>query len=111
MPPFSGFWSKLIIIIATIKAGHFIIAAVAVAFAFVTLAYYVKVQREIIFGSVTKLVEKAREVPALMYVPLIILAIVCVGFGLLYPVIGARILEPARDALMNGTEYIQLVLG
>jgi len=111
VPPFSGFWSKLIIIIATIKAGHYVVAAVAMAFAFVTLAYYVKVQREVIFGSVTKLVEKAREVPALMYVPLIILAIVCVGFGLLYPVIGARILEPARDALMNGTQYIQLVLG
>ncbi len=111
VPPFSGFWSKLIIIIATIKAGHYAIAAIAVAFAFVTLAYYVKVQREIIFGSVTKLVAKAREVPALMYVPLIILAIVCVGFGLLYPIIGSRILEPARDALMNGTEYIQLVLG
>ncbi len=108
VPPFSGFWSKLIIIIATIKAGHYIVAAVAMAFAFVTLAYYVKVQREIIFGSVTRLVEKAREVPALMYVPLIILAIVCVGFGLLYPVIGSRILEPARDALMHGSG---LVLG
>ncbi len=111
VPPFSGFWSKLIIIIATIKAGHLVIAGIAMAFAFVTLAYYVKVQREVIFGSVTKLVAKAREVPALMYVPLIILAIVCVGFGLLYPIIGSRILEPARDALMNGTEYIQLVLG
>jgi multicomponent Na+:H+ antiporter subunit D len=111
VPPFSGFWSKLIIIVATIKAGQFAVAAVAMAFAFVTLAYYVKVQREVVFGSVSKLVSKAKEVPALMYVPLIILAIICVGFGLLYPVIGSRILEPARDALMNGTEYIQLVLG
>ena len=45
VPPFSGFWSKLIIIIATIKAGHPAIASVAIAMAFVTLAYYVKVQR------------------------------------------------------------------
>jgi formate hydrogenlyase subunit 3/multisubunit Na+/H+ antiporter MnhD subunit len=46
-----------------------------------------------------------------MYVPMIILAIVCVGFGLLYPVLGSRILEPARDALLNGAEYVKLVLG
>ncbi len=111
IPPFSGFWSKLIILVAVIKAGHIAIAGIAIVMAFVTLAYYVKVQREVLFGSVRGAVEKAREVPALMYVPLIILAIVCVGFGLLYPVIGNRILEPARDALLNGAEYIKLVLG
>jgi multicomponent Na+:H+ antiporter subunit D len=111
VPPFSGFWSKLIIIIATIKAGHPAIAGIAIGMAFVTLAYYVKVQREVIFGDVGTAVAKAREVPAAMYVPLIILAVVCVGFGLLYPVFGDRILEPARDALLNGAEYIKLVLG
>ena len=111
VPPFSGFWSKLLILIATIKAGHTGIAIVAIVFAFVTLIYYIKVQREILYGTVSKLVEKAREVPALMYVPLILLAIACVGMGLLYPVVGPRVLEPARDALMNSAEYIQLVLG
>lgn len=111
VPPFSGFWSKLIIIIATIKAGHPAIASVAIGMAFVTLVYYVKVQREVIFGEVGAAVSKAREVPAAMYVPLIILAVVCVGFGLLYPVFGDSILEPARDALLNGAEYIKLVLG
>jgi multicomponent Na+:H+ antiporter subunit D len=111
VPPFSGFWSKLLIIVATLKAGHPVLAGIAIVMAFVTLAYYVKVQKEVIFGAVGGAVERAKEVPALMYVPLIILAAVCVGFGLLYPVIGGRILEPARDALLNGTEYIRLVLG
>ncbi|MBM3308015.1 MAG: NADH/ubiquinone/plastoquinone (complex I) [Candidatus Eisenbacteria bacterium] len=111
IPPFSGFWSKLVIIIATIKAGHPAIASVAVAMAFVTLAYYVKVQREIIFGAVRGAVEKAREVPALMCIPLVVLAIVCVGFGLLYPAVGSRILEPARDALLDGAAYVRAVLG
>ncbi len=111
IPPFSGFWSKLIIIVATIRAGHPAVAGVAIGMAFVTLAYYVKVQREVLFGDMGKAVEKAREVPAVMYVPLVVLAVVCVGFGLLYPVLGDRILEPARDALMNGAEYIKLVLG
>ena len=109
VPPFSGFWSKLIIIVATVKAGHPVVAGVAIAMAFVTLAYYVKVQREILFGEIRGAVERAREVPAAMYVPLIILAIVCVGFGLLYPVFGQQILEPAKDALMNASEYIDLV--
>jgi len=111
VPPFSGFWSKLVILVATLQAGLYAIGGIAIAMAFVTLAYYVKVQREVIFGEVKGAVEKAREVPAVMYVPLVILAVVCVGFGLLYPVIGYRILEPARDALLNGAEYIKLVLG
>jgi multicomponent Na+:H+ antiporter subunit D len=111
IPPFSGFWSKLIIIVATIKAGHTGVASVAIVMAFVTLAYYVKVQREIIFGEVRGAAEKAREVSATMTIPLIILAVVCVGFGLLYPVLGGRLLEPARDALLNGADYIRQVLG
>jgi multicomponent Na+:H+ antiporter subunit D len=111
VPPFAGFWSKLIIIVATIRAGHPAIASIAIAMAFVTLVYYVKVQREIIFGAVRGAVEKAREVPAVMCVPLVILAAVCVGFGLLYPGVGSRILEPARDALMDGAAYVKLVLG
>jgi multicomponent Na+:H+ antiporter subunit D len=111
VPPFAGFWSKLIIIVATIKSGHTGVASVAIIMAFVTLVYYVKVQREIIFGEVRGAAEKAHEVSATMYVPLIILAVVCVSFGLLYPVIGGRLLEPARDALLNGADYIRQVLG
>jgi multicomponent Na+:H+ antiporter subunit D len=111
VPPFSGFWSKLIIIVATFQAGHPAVASVAMGMAFVTVAYYVKVQRQVLYGDVGRSVEKAREVPAVMYVPLIVLAVVCIGFGLLYPVVGYRILEPARDALLNGAEYIKLVLG
>ena len=114
VPPFSGFWSKLLILVAVVRAGHYAVAGVAIAMAFVTLAYYVKVQREILFGEVGSSVDKAREVPAVMYVPLIVLAIVCVGFGLLavtQPAIGERLLGPARDALLNGAEYVKLVLG
>ncbi len=111
VPPFSGFWSKLVIIVATIRAGHPAVASIAIAMAFVTLVYYVKVQKEMLFGPVRGPAENAREVSATMYVPLIILAIFCVGFGLLYPVWGSRIIEPARDALLNGAEYIKLVLG
>jgi len=42
VPPLSGFWSKLIIIIAAIQAGHFILASVAVLISILTLAYYLK---------------------------------------------------------------------
>ncbi|MFH1501742.1 MAG: proton-conducting transporter membrane subunit [Candidatus Eisenbacteria bacterium] len=114
VPPFSGFWSKLLILVAVVKAGLFAVAGVAIAMAFVTLVYYVKVQREILFGEVGKSVEQAREVPAVMYIPLILLAIVCIGFGFVavtQPAIGERMLGPARDALLNGAEYVKLVLG
>ena len=114
VPPFSGFWSKLIIIVAVVRAGHPIVASIAIAMAFVTLVYYVKLQRETLFGDVGASVTNAREVPAVMYIPLIVLAVVCVGFGLVavsYPAFGESVLGSARDALMNSTEYVKLVLG
>ena len=73
-----------------------------------------KLQRETLFGDVGASVINAREVPAVMYIPLIVLAVVCVGFGLVavsYPAFGESVLGSARDALMNSAEYVKLVLG
>ena len=45
IPPFNGFWSKLIIVLACIEAGYYGFAVVAVAVSIITLAYQLKVQR------------------------------------------------------------------
>jgi multicomponent Na+:H+ antiporter subunit D len=111
VPPFNGFWSKLMIIIAVMQAGHWALASITVAVSFVTLMSFIKVQRYVIFGEMGKSVEKAKEAPAAICVSLVLLAIACVGLGLLYPVIGGSLLEPARDALMDGAAYIKVVLG
>jgi len=54
VPPFNGFWSKLIIILACVESGYYGFAAVAVAVSVVTLAYQLKVQRLAFFASLPK---------------------------------------------------------
>ena len=44
VPPFSGFWSKLILVIAAIQAGFYWVAAIIVFVSLCTLIMYLKVQ-------------------------------------------------------------------
>ena len=110
VPPFNGFWSKLIIIIAAIQSGHYAAAAIAVVVAFLTLTSFTKVMRYAIFGTPTDEPQRVREAPAFMCASLIILAILCLGLGISLPIIKPELLEPARQALLEVEKYIQLVL-
>jgi multicomponent Na+:H+ antiporter subunit D len=51
VPPFGGFWSKLIIIFACIQANRPGLAFVAVAVSILTLAYYFRALTPVIFGK------------------------------------------------------------
>ncbi len=112
IPPLNGFWSKLLIIIAAVQARYYWLALIAVVISIVTLAYYLKLQRHAFFGQISETVKNAREVPALMCIPMVLLAILCVGMGLLLlPGPRTEILQPAVQALTLGTKYASLILG
>lgn len=112
IPPFSGFWSKLIIIIAALQARQFVLAFIAILVSIITLAYYLKVQKLAFFGKLRKKWEGVKEVPFSMKLPMVILSIIClVGGVLLLPGISEVFLETARDALLAGKEYAALVFG
>jgi len=110
IPPFNGFWSKLIIIIALVQAGYYAIAAITVGVSFLTLVSFIKVQRYSIFGELPEKFKGLKEVPVLMGAVLIIFALLCIGAGVLYPFYGNTVLELARDTIINQQKYIQLVL-
>jgi len=111
VPPFNGFFSKLIITIAVVWAGHPILGLLTVLVSFVTLLSFTKVQRYVIHGSVPKRLSEVRESPVLMGISLAALAVMCLGAGLLLPVYKGTILDPARDALLNGLGYVTSVFG
>lgn len=112
IPPFSGFWSKLIIIIAALQARQFVLAFIAILVSIITLAYYLKVQKLAFFGKLRKKWEGVKEVPFPMKLSMVILSIIClVGGVLLIPSISEVFLETARDALLAGKEYAALVFG
>jgi multicomponent Na+:H+ antiporter subunit D len=83
LPPFNGFWSKLIIVLACIQAGYYGIATVAVLVSIITLAYQLKVQRMAFFAALPETLKGLRREPPLMGLAMIILAVGCLALSLL----------------------------
>ena len=111
VPPFNGFWSKLIIIIAFIQAGYYVYGAIAVLVAFMTLLSFIKLQRFVLFGQLPARFAHIKEAPFAMTLPLVILAILCLGLGLAYPFIDQGALQAARAALLDKLSYMGYILG
>ena len=112
VPPFNGFWSKLIIIVALMKAGFPLLAALTVLVSFLTLAYFTRVQREALQGELPRNLNGVKEVPVLMCAAMAALAFICCTVGLAAGVgdFRAWLLEPARDVMLGGLEYAQNIL-
>lgn len=106
MPPFNGFWSKLIIIIAAVQSQHYIIAVIAVLVSIITLAYYLKFQKNAFLGKLKTSLDKAKEVPLTMKVSMLALALICLVSGiLLIPVISNTFLKNTADIILQGKNY------
>lgn len=111
IPPFSGFWSKLFIIIGLVQAGHFVMTGLTVLVSVLTLAYYLKVQKFAFFGRLNEKWAKIKEVPKVMCASMIVLAIICIGAGIFFYPLMKIVLEPAVAVLQEGTKYSRLILG
>jgi len=111
IPPLSGFWSKLIIIIAALQAGYFGSAIVAILVSIVTLAYYLKFMGFTFFGQLDKALLNIKEVPWAMRLSMIVLAIICVIGGLLLIPILRPFLQGAVNVLVLGNNYKDAVFG
>jgi multicomponent Na+:H+ antiporter subunit D len=111
IPPFGGFWSKLIIIIAAIQAGYFLSAGVAILVSIVTLAYYLKFLQFTFFGKLNETRSKVKEAPWTMRLSMIILAVICVIAGFLLIPIFKPFLQSAVDVLLLGKGYKDAVFG
>jgi len=112
IPPFNGFWSKLIIIVACVQAGHFAYAFWAVLASIMTLSSFMKVQRYAFFGELKEGLNRIKEVPFFMKVSMVLLAIICLFGGvLLMPGISGVFLDSARDAVLAGRDYGNIIFG
>jgi multicomponent Na+:H+ antiporter subunit D len=113
IPPFNGFFSKLIIIIAAIQGKFYLIAFLAVLISIVTLGYFFKFQKFTFFNKplITERI-KVKEAPFTMCFSMIILAILCLGLSLLIvPDIREIVLDPAVKVLMNASDYSTTITG
>ena len=101
IPPFAGFLSKLLIVIACVRAGRWGFAFWAIAVGIVTLGYFLRVQKEAFFGTVAEKMKRAKEAPVLMVGACVVLALLCLGLSaLVLPGIWDAVLAPAAEALL-----------
>jgi multicomponent Na+:H+ antiporter subunit D len=106
VPPFNGFWSKLLLVIAAVQAGFFGLAAVTVLVSLVTLLSFLKVQRYVFLGDLPPELQDTRENGGLMLVAMLFLAALCLLMSLLVlvPALRGAVLQPAVDVLLQGVK-------
>ena len=112
LPPFSGFFSKLIIILAAIQAGYYLVAILAALVSIITLAYFLRMQKGIFYGVHAEGIGKVREAPLTMLFSMTVLALLCLALSaLIIPDIRDIILMPAVDSLMDTITYSAITSG
>jgi multicomponent Na+:H+ antiporter subunit D len=112
MPPFNGFFSKLIIIIAAINGRFYLLAFLAILVSIVTLAYFLKYQRYAFKSKsvINKNDNVKTEVPFTMKFSMIILGILCLALSLLaMPAIREALLAPATNIILNAANYSSVI--
>ena len=112
VPPFNGFWSKMILVIAAVQAGFIGLAVVTVVVSLVTLISFLKVQRYIFLGELPENLSGVRENTGSMLLAMAFLACLCVLMGLLVlvPSLRGSILEPAVETLTDGFGYAMAIM-
>lgn len=88
IPPFNGFASKWLIYQGMLEGRHIVFLVVAIFGSALTLASFVKVLHSVFLGRRPERLDRVKEVDFSMQVPMIVLAILCVLFGIFasYPI-------------------------
>ncbi len=110
VPPMNGFASKWTIYVAGIENGQYVFTIIALVVSALTLAYFLKAFNSIFLGQRPKHLKNVKETPISMLIPILLLAALCVIFGVL-PNLGIELVHPAQEAVMNSSGYISAVLG
>ncbi|MEM3593990.1 MAG: proton-conducting transporter membrane subunit [Candidatus Jordarchaeaceae archaeon] len=119
LPPFNGFWSKLLLILAPVQLAPFTLngwvwvtlALVAVLCSGFSAVYYLRLIQIVWFGKESAKVrelEKSRA-PVWMLVAIVLLAVGCVAFGL-FPGVLYAMSNRAAEALFYLPAYFGGIL-
>ncbi|HWQ58927.1 MAG TPA: proton-conducting transporter membrane subunit [Clostridia bacterium] len=87
IPPFAGFWSKLVILLALWQAGEVGFAVAALILSILTGAYFLRLQKKVFFGPRNERWDGIKDIGGSIRVAEIILSAVSLGAGLCFPLI------------------------
>ena len=118
LPPFNGFASKWYIYQAAFEKGatsgnffFIFVTIVALITSVLTLASFVKVAQSVFFGQLNPKFKDTKEVSLAMRIPMWLLALLCIGTGLVPNFVNSWLLQPATNAAMNVVGYIDQMMG
>jgi multicomponent Na+:H+ antiporter subunit D len=118
LPPFNGFASKWMVYQAiytkAVESGNILFAIATITALIVsvmTLASFIKVTQAVFFGQENPENANAKEVPVIMQIPMVIMAVLCVLTGLFYNVVEKFLLAPAAGAALGVSNYIDKMMG
>ncbi|WP_195987267.1 proton-conducting transporter membrane subunit [Clostridium sp. D53t1_180928_C8] len=111
IPPFNGFASKWMIYEAGFSGSLGIVSIIAVVVSALTLASFIKVGHSAFFGPVKSEYANIEEIPISMKIPMGILALGTVIFGLFPKTVVNNLLLPVVKSIYNLTGYIFEALG
>ena len=83
IPPFNGFFSKVMITKSVLDAGYPILSLIIIVVSIMTFLTFTKLLYLVFWRQKTlKIIKSRKKVPTLMKVPMIALAACCIAFGL-----------------------------
>jgi proton-translocating NADH-quinone oxidoreductase chain N len=105
LPPFSGFWSKLYILLSVADAGLIAAVVLVLTASVIEAVYYLRVVSRLYFNKETASHSEVRRTPVSGLVAMGVLAVVIIVVGL-YPDYLWHMLKPAAEELINKAAYI-----
>jgi len=105
VPPFNGFFSKELVYDGALERG-WIFYAIALLGSFLTAASFLKLGHAAFFGKRTQEPREVKEAPLPMLVPMVVLAGLCILFGLWNRLPIGGLIEPGVGAgVLAGHEF------
>ena len=107
VPPFNGFFSKELVYHAARQRG-IVFYIIAVVGAFLTAASFLKLGHAVFLGKARQEYKEVKEAPVAMLVPMGILALTCVIFGIFNYLPLNNFIQPILGARLQGQSFAGL---
>jgi multicomponent Na+:H+ antiporter subunit D len=105
MPPFAGFWSRLLVISGLFISGHPVIGSIALFTGIPILIAMAKVYIEYFSQTPKASPEKHETLPPSMSIPLLLLSLTVLVVGVVWAFTGVYLFQPGADALSELTSH------
>ena len=104
--PLNGFVSKEMVFHGAIETGYIVFAIAAWLGAILTFASFLKAGHSVFFGERSKEVPAVRESPAPVVIPILILALLCIIFGVYNKLPLTLFIQPVLAGHVEGGESV-----